>query len=90
MQPTPEIVIYTWVMALEYHIGTSAFAINAITAACETFGFELQNYFQKPPSRTAKTREFVEEAQTARARAPIAVCDSDEEDAPIWLAKCSL
>lgn len=82
MQPTPEIVIYTWVMALEYHIGTSAFALNAITAACETFGFELQNYFQKPPSKTKKTQEFAEDAQRARERAPVASgeVDSDPED----------
>ena len=78
LQPTMEIILYSWSMSLEYSVGTSSFAINAMTAAAEAFGFRLSDYFRKAP--TSDECDKVEEeaskkeqqyAQTGGVRAEV-------------------
>lgn len=49
LQPTPEIIHNSWVMGLEYSIGTSAMGINTMTCIVESLNFRQEDLFRKPP-----------------------------------------
>ena len=89
LQPTPEIICFAWQMSLEYATGTSAFALNAITAACEVFGFTVSDYFRNPPDSKKSTESMSRSAEQERARAPVehvaADDDYDDDEAEVGL-----